>query len=309
MDSLLQELRLAGRRLANAPAFTAAAVATLALGISVSTTMFSVVDSVLLRPLPFEEPERLVWMWGRFPLSAQAAVSPPDFVDYRARSRSFESLSAMVGGSSHLALGADGEVDSVRGVLVSAGFFETFGARTALGRTFAIADEQASRPQTLVLSHALWQRRFGGDPTVVGRAAVVDGRAATVVGVMPPTFRYPPDADVWMPLPLASPDMQVRKFHFLRPIGRLAASVSLEQAQAEVDTLARGLESLYPESNTGWGLRLQPLHEQVVGSVETAMRRRLCAAHRLCQRREPPPRPRRRAPQGDRRSGGPGREP
>src|SRR5262245_63956023 len=159
---MLQDLRVALRLLARNPSFTAAACLTLAIGIGGTTAMFTVVDAVLLRPLPFPEPEQLVWGWGKFPQGDRASISPPDFVDYRSEARKLR-VAAMSSFTSQTAIGGGSEPEDVGSTLASAGFFEVLGVRPALGRDFAPADEQEVQPRVAVVSHSLWQRRFGGD--------------------------------------------------------------------------------------------------------------------------------------------------
>jgi putative ABC transport system permease protein len=263
---MLQDLRVALRLLAKNPTFTAAACLTLAIGIGGTTAMFTVVDAVLLRPLPFPEPQRLVWGWGRFPQGDRASISPPDFLDYRRETRSLR-VAAMTSFTNQTALAGEGEPETVRSSGASAGLFETLGVRPALGRGFVPDDEQENPPRVAVISHGLWQRRFGGDPAAVGRSLSLGGREVTLVGVMPAGFAFPSGADVWMPLALRGEEAGVRRFHYLRMIGRLEGAATFAGAQAELDTIAAGLAAQYPESNQGWGVRLVLLRDQMVGPV------------------------------------------
>ncbi len=269
LGSLAQDLRYAVRTLVHSKTFALAAVLTLALGIGANTAIFSVVNGVLLRPLPFAEPDRLVWMWGRFHANDSAAVSPPDFLDYRAQAKAFEGMAASLGGGlfTYNLTGA-GEPLRLEGAPVSAGFFETLGAKPLLGRTFRAEEERSGAEGVVVLSHALWQERFGGDQNILGRALILNGRSHTVVGVMGPGFTFPQESWVWTPIPFGHEETSARRFHFLRPVGRLRAGVSREQAQAELDTIAAQLEQQYPESNTTWGIRLEPLRDVLLGNVE-----------------------------------------
>src|SRR5574341_168665 len=267
---MLLELGFASRLLAEKKAFTWAAALTLAIGIGGTTVMFTIVDAVLIRPLPFPAPDRLVWGWGRFPQSDSASISPPDFLDYRSEVRS-ASLAAMASFSAPTALSGNGEPEAVSARVVSFGFFETLGVRPALGRSFAAADEQQERPLVAAISHGLWQRRYGSDPAVVGRTLVLDGHPATIIAVMPPSFQFPASVEVWMPLPLRSSEFQVRRFHFLRLIGRLRDGVAFASAQAELDAIAAVLAREHASSNQGWSVRLVPLREQLVGPVRTPL--------------------------------------
>ena len=203
MTDLRQALRALWRR----PLLFAVAAGALALGIGASTAVFSVVDAVLLRPLPFAEPERLVVLWQSIPSrdAPYVAVSYPYFLEMRARSRSMAGLAAMPNTNSGFTIGG-AEPVRVQGRLVGGNFFEVLGVRPARGRTFGEEDNKVGVPRVVVVSHGLWQRHFGGDPGLVGRTLDVDGAAMTVVGVMPREFRYPTGADLWTPVVPAIPE-------------------------------------------------------------------------------------------------------
>jgi putative ABC transport system permease protein len=271
MDTLLQDVRYGMRLLLKHRGFAAAAIVTLGLGIGANTAVFSVASGVLLRPLPYPEAERLVWGWGRAGENPRASVSPPDFVDFRAASRSFETLAAMSAYTIHPALAGGERPQQLSGVLVSAGFFEALGVRPLIGRAFGPADEAVSLPESVMLSHRLWRERFSGDASLAGRAITIDGRAMTVIGVMPAGFRMPDDADVWLPLPLGNESMQVRRFHQLRLVARLRPGVSLAAAQAEMSALAAGLAARYPDSNTDFGVVVVSLRDAIVGDSRPAL--------------------------------------
>ncbi len=265
MQTLWQDLRYGARILLKQPVFTLIAVLTLSLGIGANTAIFSLVNAVLLRPLPFAEPERLVWTWGEFSGGNRASTSPPDFLDYRAQNRSFEELAAMMFNSFNLT-GA-GEPERVIGNSVTANFFQALGVRLVQGRAFLPEEERSSPAQVAIIGQGLWQRRFGGDPQIIGKTIQLDGRSHTVVGVAPDATRVLQEAEIWTPLTFEHPEMKVRRFHFLRAIGRLKQGVTLQQAQAEIDSVAAGLEKLYPESNKDWRLRLVPMREYLVGQT------------------------------------------
>ncbi len=259
MDSLWLDLRVAMRRLLSAPGYTIPSLLTLALGIGAASAIYAVVDAVLLRPLPFPDAQRLVLGSGRFSQSDRAAVSPPDFVDFRAGLRSFDRLAGMTAFTPEFALSGPGEPENLPASHVSADFFETLGVAPVLGRILSAADEDVEQAQVVVLSHGLWQRRFGGDPAVVERTLVLDRRPITIVGVMPAGFAYPADAQAWLPMPMRSPEWMERRFHFLHLVGKLAPAVALTSAQAEADFASKALERRYPDSNATWSLRLTPL--------------------------------------------------
>jgi len=265
MNTLLQDLRYGARILLKQPVFTLIAVLTLGLGIGANTAIFSLVNAVLLRPLPFAEPERLVWTWGEFSGGNRASTSPPDFLDYRAQNRSFEELAATYFNSFNLT-GA-GEPERIIGSSVTANFFQALGVKPVQGRAFLPEEEQSGRERVAIIGQGLWQRRFGGDPQIIGKTIQLDGRSHTVVGVAPDATRVLQEAEIWTPLTFDDPEMKIRRFHFLRAIGRLKQGVSLQQAQADIDSVCAGLEKLYPESNKDWRLRLVPMRDYLVGQT------------------------------------------
>ena len=269
----LGDVRYGIRMLLRKPGFTAVAVLTLALGVGANTAIFSVVNGVLLRPLPFAEPDRLVWMWGNIRNGGnRASVSPLDFLDYRDRNETFEEFAASFSIPVPFNLTGDGEPERLNTAVVTGNYFQALGVRPALGRAFLPENEKPGRDHVAVLSQSLWQRRFGGDPSIVDRTVTLDGKSFEIIGVMPPEFSFPQGAELWVPMNFDySPEMRQRKGHFLRPVGRLKAGITLAQAQADTDTVARGLEEQYPESNTGWNLRLVPLRDQIVGNIRPTL--------------------------------------
>jgi putative ABC transport system permease protein len=269
---MINDLRYALRILLKNPGFTVVATLALALGIGANTAIFSIVNAVLLRPLPLREPEQLVAIFGAFRGGAQlASVSPADFKDYRDQNQVFEQLAAAQSVSVPVSLTGSGEPERLTGARVTANYFEALGIRPGLGRGFVSSDEQEGEHQKVVLSHGLWLRRFGGDSNAVGKKIILDGKPYTVVGVMLSDFRFPRLVDLWAPLALNSPRMNTRGAHFLRPVARLKRGVTLAQAQAEVNTIAARLEAQYPDTNTRKGLRLVSLHEQIVGNIRPAL--------------------------------------
>jgi putative ABC transport system permease protein len=265
MQTLWQDLRYGARMLLKQPVFTLIAVLTLALGIGANTAIFSLVNAVLLRPLPFAESERLVWTWGEFSGGNRASTSPPDFLDYRAQNRSFEELAAIMFKSFNLT--GSGDPDRVIGSSVTANFFQALGVKLVHGRAFLPEEERSGPSQVAIIGQGLWRRRFGGDPQIIGKTITLDGRSHIVVGVAPDATRVLQEAEIWTPLTFDDPEMKVRRFHFLRAVGRLKRGVTLQQAQADIDAVATGLEKLYPESNKDWRLRLVPMREFLVGQT------------------------------------------
>jgi putative ABC transport system permease protein len=272
METLVQDLRYGVRMMWKRPGFAAVVVLTLALGIGANTAIFSAVNAVLLRPLPYRNAERLVWVAGNVRGGTnRASVSPADFLDYRAQNTVFEEFAASLSVPFAVNLTGAGEPERLTGSLVTANYFRAFGVGPARGRVFGADEERSGPAPVAVLSDGLWKRRFGGDPSVVGKTLTLDGKGVTVVGIAPPEFQYPAGAEVWLPIDYDNPEMKARAAHFFRPIGLLKQGVTLEQARAETDLIARRLEEQYPESNARWSLNLVPLQEQVVGGFRTSL--------------------------------------
>ena len=274
MKDLRYALRLAGRN----PVFAAIVIGTLALGIGAATAMFSVVNGVLLKPLPYHEPERLVWMFGSFRHNDSASVSPLDFRDYRDRNDVFETLGAITGGLSAVTVAGPDGPERVRAGMVTAGVITALGVLPAIGRDFTRDEERMAGPQSILISHRFWQQRFEGRHDVIGQALTIDGRPHTVVGVMPDAFRLPgapslvdEGLDLILPFPFDADNAQVRGYHYLRLVGRLKPGVTLDAAQAHMDVIARQLETAYPESNETWHLRLLSLQERLTGDVRDTL--------------------------------------
>ena len=257
VDATLQDVRFAWRGLRRAPGFTAAAIATLALGIGANAAIFSVVRAMLLAPLPFRDASRLVFVWADLSVAGypRAPLAAPEVKDLRDRTTLFTGFGAIW--ATTAALTGDGDPEQLRIGLVSTDFFRVLGADAALGRTFATDDEQQAQapPRAILLSWATWQRRFGGDRTIVGRAVRVNGLPNTVIGVMPAGFRLfmPPDASVpddlqaWQLLNPIAFTRAPRGQHYLRVVGRMKAGVTLEQAKREVDAVAAQLSREHAE--------------------------------------------------------------
>ena len=273
MDSLLRDIRYGVRGLMKRPGFTAIALIALALGIGANTAIFSLVDAVLVQPLPFHQPDRLVWMWGNIRQGGnRASVSPLDFLDYRQQNTTFEQFAATLSIPIPLNLTGNGEPERLTSAAVTGNYFDALGVKPALGRTFVLDNEKSGNDQVAVLSYALWQRRFAGDPDIVNKTVMLDGKSCLVLGVMQKDFNFPQGAELWVPMNFdRSPGMKQRKAHFLRPIGRLKPGVTIAQAQADTDAIARTLEKLYPDTNTGWNLRLVSLRDQLIGNSKPTL--------------------------------------
>jgi putative ABC transport system permease protein len=272
MGGLAQDIRYALRQLRKSPGFAAVAVITLALGIGANTAIFSVVETVVLRPLPFRDPDRLLWFNGKMPQTDEAGVSPADFFDYRDATRSFEQIAGIsqvvMAGPSNL---SGDKPEQVTTAVVSAGFFQTLGVPLLLGRDLQKSDEDANRFQVAVLGNGIWKRDFGGDRTVIGRGIRLDGQSLTVVGVLPVDLPLIGPAQIWLPAPRLHFLMHLRGGHFLHLIGRLKQGVTTQQAQADLDAIARQLSEKYPDTDRGWSLRLRPLREVLIGPVRPAL--------------------------------------
>ena len=270
MDTLLRDLRYSLRILIKEPGFTLLGILTLGLGIGATTAIFTVVDSVLLRPLPYKDSDRLVVaMHGP---EASSPVSPADYLDYREQAQSFEGLAAAQawGGT----LGGGDRPERVSGLQVSANLLEVLGVPALHGRTFVEGEDQPGRDRVAVLSYGLWQRRFGADPAIVGRDISVDGQSSSVVGVMPATFRFAPfwqtRSELWVPLTLTAKRTD-RNGRSLRLFGRLRDGVSVARAHQEMSAIAARLEREYPESNTGISIAVRPLLDKVVSGVRATL--------------------------------------
>src|SRR5829696_4571062 len=264
------DLIYAIRGLRKRPLFTAAAVLTLALGIGANSAIFTVVNAVLLRPLPYPAPDRLMMLWTYNPRQGynKDVSAYPNFNDWRRQSASFESMSAYFGAT--FSLTQAGDPAQIEGAIVTPGFFETLGVAPALGRTFGVRDGAAGAAQVAILSHRLWQTRFGADPAIVGRTVLLNSVSHDVLGVMPPSFAHPDTAAVWTPLAPSErlvPVMQSRTAYWLQVVGRIKPSIDRRAAQSEMDVIAASLERQYPDANAGIGVRLVPLHEEIVGNV------------------------------------------
>jgi putative ABC transport system permease protein len=271
MGSFFQDIRYTLRTLSQKPGFTIIAVLTLALGIGATTAMFSVVDAVLLRPLPFYSQEQLIRANGKFSLSDDAAISPPDFADYRATARSFQQLAAIgyLDGISNVTGGAQPE--QIRSQIVSWNFFETLEISPRVGRSFVADDEKVFEPEVVILGNGIWKREFGGDPSVIGQKVALDGKNVTVVGVLPVDLPSISRAEVWMPLPMDNPGMSVRQAHFLAVIARMKSGVDINSARTELDTIAGNIAAQNPDTNKGWSLGAMSLSEFVVGGTQKAL--------------------------------------
>ena len=255
------------------PAFTAVAIVTLALGIGANSAIFSVVNGVLFRPLGYEKPEQLVWIWSTNPKDEikEEVASFPDFNDWRQQARSFAGMAGFATFSPILG-GAEGEPERIEAGRSVGDLFSVLGVQPMLGRKFLEEENKEGKSRVVILSYGLWQRRFGGDSRIIGQQVLINSAPYAVVGVLPPDFEDPMRAEaghvqLWMPLEVTAQKPEARRQDFLGVIARLKPGSSLQQASAEMTAIARRLEAEYPKWSTGWSTIVQPLHETLTGDM------------------------------------------
>src|SRR5437660_441336 len=281
METLIKDIRYGIRGLLKRPGFTAIAVITLALGIGANTAIFSVINAVLLRPLPYHEPERLVTIWEESPQRGmyQMPVSFANLRDWVDQNHAFEQISAYT--FSNLNLSGAGEPARLGAVRASANLFSLVGAVPLLGRPFLPEEDKEGANRVVILGHALWQSRFGADSAIIGRSLTLDNQSYTVVGVMSSSFPFPvgfgcmgkvlnDPIDLYVPLAATSAELRRGNYSFFA-MGRLKPGVTFEQARAEMTTIEKRLEQQYPDGNTGIGINLVPTQEQSVKVIRPAL--------------------------------------
>ena len=264
----LSDLRFALRSLKHNKAFAIAAIATMALGIGANSAIFSIVNNVLLRPLPYASPDRLVMLWGKYPNYGRTSLSLPDFVDWRAQATSFEQVAALHGATFNFLSGD--EPVQLRADRVTANFFDALGVRPMLGRAFHADEEVGGDDYVVVLEHGFWQRQFASNPAVIGSSIQLSGQPYTVVGVAPPGFRFLRDVDLWATARMDTPNSN-RRSEYLLAFGRLEPGVGVEQASAEIATIAQRLSEQYPATNQNFRSDVVTMHDEVVGTVRPAL--------------------------------------
>jgi len=280
LDNLMQDLRYGVRTMLRAPGFTAMAVLALALGIGANTAIFSVVNAVLLRPLPYDQPERLVQVWhvppqATFPGTAEFAVSPANFLDWRSQAHSFEGMSAYGGG--RYTLTGNGNPETIRMIAVTDGLFSILHVRPLLGRGFVSGEDEPGHEHEVVLSYGIWRSHFAANPDIVGKNITLNAQAFTVIGVMGPEFDFPISSDpnsrtqMWKPLAWTAQERGIRDNHNYGVVARLKPGVSVKQAQNEMDAISNSLAQQYPNDNKGWGAIAVPLRDDLVGDVRPAL--------------------------------------
>jgi putative ABC transport system permease protein len=278
MNTLIQDLKYGLRMLAKNPGFTAVAVLTLGLGIGANTAIFSVVDAVLLRPLPYPQPDHLVKIWGNFAgiglPNNQNSISAPEFKDLESLNKSFTDIAAISGASANLGVG--GTPQRVQAAVVSPSLFRILGAKAALGRTFLPEEGEAGHDKVVLLSYGLWKRGFGGEPEVVGSRLKINGVSYAVVGVMPAGFQYPDEAEIWAPLAFEPSDLKPasRGNHGLEVLARIKPDLSLQQAREDMKAVTKAVEDQnkdYPYVRFQFAFTLTPLLDEMVNDVQGAL--------------------------------------
>ena len=266
---MLSDFKYALRMLIKTRGFTIIAVITLALAIGANSAVFSVINAVLLRPLPYGHPNQLVRVFGTQPQLAKAPTAPANFLEWKEQNQVFERIATFVGQGFNL---AGDRPERVRGSRVSADLFELLGVQPALGRTFRAEEDQVGQNQVVVLSHQFWLSRFAGDRSVVGKAITLNDKSYLVVGVMPAGFVFPNDrTQVWTPVAFSDKERTTRSTNYIEVIARLKPGVTLQQAQEQMTALARRQAELYPDTNTGIGIKLVTLSEHTVGNVRPTL--------------------------------------
>src|SRR5829696_2040409 len=271
MESLLGDIRYALRNLLRRPGFTLIAVVTLAVGIGANTAIFSAINALLLKPLPFPELDRVVAIWDKLPRRGVVhnEVTVANYLDWQAQNRSFEQLALYRWWSANLT-GVE-TPERIQGFLVTANFLDTIGMKPIMGRNFTAEENQPGKDAVAIITHSLWQRRFGGDPNILNKTVNLNSIARTVIGVMPEQFNFPKGAEVYAPLPMTPELMKSRGNHSYYVIGRLKPGVSIESAQADTDNITARLEQQYPETNTGWGATVFPIVADTVRLYDTPL--------------------------------------
>jgi putative ABC transport system permease protein len=271
IENILKDVRYSLRVLIKSPAFTSIVVLTLALGIGANTAIFSFANGILLRPLPYPESDRLAVIHETALKRgiASMSVSFPNFLDWREQNTVFEGIATYYG-SNRFTLSGFGEPVEVRGTRISQGLFETLRVSPQLGRTFTASEDRPEEDAVIILGHDLWQRSFGGDPKVIGQKIMISNRPRTVVGVMPPGFKFPEVSELWVPLALTT-KLFTRTDHGLSAIARLRDGVSLTQAQAEMNNIAANVEAQNPITNEGLGIIITSMHKNLSGDYREGL--------------------------------------
>ncbi len=265
MESLIRDFRHSIRTLLNSPGFSAIAIMTLALGIGANTAIFSAINSVLLQPLPFRDPDRLVLLYETEAAPGSYPFAGPDYLDWQSQNRTLEAMSLFTFTGRYNVSGA-GEPQSAAFVRTQANFFQVLGVQPLMGRTFAAGEDLDGKDTVAILSYGFWQRNLGGDAAIMGKSISLNSVTYTIIGVMPQWFNYPPSTEIWTPLPMSEKSLGSRGSHSYRAMGRLKAGVSLSQAQADLAIIAKRLEQQFPNSNDRVGAAVFGMKDQITSS-------------------------------------------
>ena len=272
MENVWQDLRHAFRALRKSPGFTAVAVLTLGLGIGANTAIFSVVESVLLRPLPYRDPSALVHVWNTYlPAFPQTPMSAGDFQDFQRQAKSFSQMAAYVDPPSGFNLTGDGQAEHLEASLATSGLFPLLGIRPVAGRTFNPEEDKPGNPPVVLISHRLWQSHFGSDPSVVGQTIRLDGRGFTLIGILPAEFRLIPSTDLWMPVSEYGDDLTSHLHHEFHILARMKPGIRISEAQAELMTLNRQEEQAFPDTHRNWGVLVLPMENPSAVKMRVAL--------------------------------------
>jgi len=272
MENVLQDLRQAFRALRKSPGFTAVAILTLGLGIGANTAIFSVVQNVLLRPLPYQDPSSLVQVWNTYlPAFPQVPNSSGDFLDFRSEAKSFSGMAAYIDIPRGFNLTEEGQPERLESRIATSGLFSLLGIRPIAGRTFTPEEDQRGNAPVVLISHRLWQSHFGSDPGVVGHTLMLDGRGYTLVGILPAEFQLAPSTDIWMPASQYGDDLTSHLHHDFSILARLKPGVSISQAQAELATLNHHEEQAFPDTHKNWGILITPMEDPSAVKMRTAL--------------------------------------
>ena len=274
MSQLAQDLKFAIRHLLKSPGFTSIAILIMALGIGANTAIFSVVHAVLLEPLPFQDPDRLVQLWhvppqSSFPGMTRFAVSAANFLDWQKQNQVFGAMALYSHGGYEIT--GHGKPETIHAGRVTSDFFSVLGVQPIYGRVFLPEEDQPGRNKELILSYKIWQSRYASDPNVIGRTVTLDGSPYVIVGVMGPKMTKPDFAEVWTPMGLTAEEAAVRGEHHFMAIARLKPGVTVSQAQAEMNTISHRLEQSYPADDKGWGASVISMRDDLVGDVRPAL--------------------------------------
>ena len=271
MDTLFSDIRYAIRNLVKRPGFTAIAILTLAVGIGANSTIFSAVNALLLKPLPFPELDRVVTIWDKVPTRGveHNEVAFPNYIDWRDQNQSFEKLALYRWWSANLT-GVE-PPERIQGFLVTGNFLDVIGTKPIMGRGFLEHENQPGSDGVAVITHSLWQRRFGGDPNIINKTIALNSITRTIIGVMPEHFNFPKGSEVYAPLPFTPGLANSRQNHSYYVIGRLKPGVSIQSAQSDIDTITARLEAQYPDTNTGLGANVYPIVKDTVRMYDTAL--------------------------------------